>query len=106
MPDLRGRDYAMLKLNKTAIGYEVRGVGGSHFRLPSAADLKAAAMKFSEDDSDAVRILDDCDFDFEIVPGKDMIEELIGVVITTSPEGRIERDILLCAQSTNPHCVY
>jgi hypothetical protein len=80
----------MLKLRKTANGYEVRVVDGTRFPLPSAAELKAnaiaAATEFGGDDSEAVRILADCEFNFEIVPGKDIVEELIGVVITTSPE--------------------
>jgi hypothetical protein len=69
---------------------EVRVVDGTRFPLPSTTELRtaaiAAAAEFSGDESDAVRILADSEFDFEIVPGKDMIEQLIGVVITTSPE--------------------
>lgn len=80
----------MLELHKTSNGYEVRVVDGTRFSLPSAAGLKASAMaaavEYGGDESDAVRILADCEFAFEIVPGKDMLEELIGVVITTSPE--------------------
>lgn len=78
----------MLELRKTSNGFEVRVKGGTHFPLPSADEVKAnainAAVEFGGEDCDAVHILNDCDFDFEIVPGKDAIEELIGIVITTS----------------------
>ena len=92
----------MLELRKTAKGYEVRVVDGTRFPLPSVAELKAnaiaAATEFSGDDLEAVRILADCELDFEIVPGKDMVEELIGVVITTSPESAV----ILAIRITRP----
>lgn len=80
----------MLELSKTLNGYEVRVVDGTRFALPPSTELRtaaiAAAAEFSGDESDAVQILADSEFDFEVVAGKDMTEQLIGVVITTSPE--------------------
>ena len=43
-------------------------------------------MEFGGEDGDVVRIRNDCDVDFEIVPGKDAIEQLVGVAIIASPE--------------------
>lgn len=80
----------MLELFKKANGYEVRVANGARIPLPTAAELRgaaiAAAEAFAGSDSAAVRILFDSEFDFEIVPGKDAVEQLIGVVITTAPE--------------------
>jgi hypothetical protein len=80
----------MLKLQKTAAGFVVLVEGGDSFPLPAAAVLKEnalqAAAEIAGEESEAVQILKDCELDYEIVPGKDAVEELIGVVVTTSPE--------------------
>lgn len=78
----------MLALHKTATSIVVQVEGSGSFPLPLVDVLKSQAIEFaiaySGEDSDAVRILRDCELDYEIVPGKDAFEELIGVVITVS----------------------
>lgn len=80
----------MLELQKTPTGFLVQVEGGGAFPLPAVDVLKEeaiqAALDFTGEESEVVRVLRDCDFDYEIAPGKDSIEELVGVVVTASPE--------------------
>lgn len=80
----------MLEIHRTEDRIEVHVEGGAVFPLPSPADLKfnalAAADDFCGPNSLAAEAIANSDFDYEIVPGKDAIEKLIAVVVTTSPE--------------------
>ena len=78
----------MLEIRRSSAGIEVHVAGIGSFPLPEPAHLKAAALetatRYSGEDSDVVALVRDCDFDYEIVPGKDSIEQLVALVVTTS----------------------
>ncbi len=72
-------------------GRVVATYGPHEIPLPSPTRLKAdaieVAMAFDDGtDNAAVAILRDSDLDYEVVPGKDAIEMLIGVIVTVSKE--------------------
>ena len=65
---------------------------GSHeITLPSPKQLKTDAIEAALDSNDgidnaAIAVLRDSDLDYEVVPGKDAMEMLIGVIVTVSKD--------------------
>ena len=78
----------MLEIRRSPTEIRVRVEGGGSFPLPHPTDLKAAALEQAAGwgDSKAAALIQDCDFDYELVAGKDALVERIAVVVTTSSE--------------------
>ena len=80
----------MLELKRTPNGYEATVGDEYRFSLPSDAALKKAAIdaciRDVSSDGPALSILRNCELSLEVVPGKDAMERLLGVVITVDQE--------------------
>ena len=78
-----------LEITKTEQGYIAKR-GSLTIPLPPSDQLREAAiaeaLNYYGDDCEASRILGDCDFEFEVAPGKDFFSDQIGLVIVTSAE--------------------
>jgi hypothetical protein len=87
-----GKDNAMhnvphLEITKTDQNFVARR-GNCTIILPNSINLRDAAiadvLEFYGPDCKASHILADCDFEFEVAPGEDLISDNIGLVIITS----------------------
>ena len=80
----------MLTIHRNENRIEVHVKGGAVIPLPSSNVLKLNAVNAANDfcgpDSLAVKIIGASEFDYEITPGKDAIEQRIAVVVTTTNE--------------------